>query len=333
MSSDPRQFEFDGVVRITRIGAGYLIFTTVLGFAALNTGNNSIYIGLAFMLGCLLLSGAASKGGLKHLRVEFVSAEEAWAGVAADGLLRIENDSPIWRVRDVVMTSPELAHPIYFPLLDRKREQLVPALFLFARRGAVDIKEIDLYTRYPFGLFLKKRRMRLAGRLIVYPRLLETSSDHDRFRIAEGDNSSSNRIGSGSDVHGFREYVVGDSLRQLHWKKSASVGRWVMKQTDAETGRIVYVYVDPFLPGDALPEALETVISAAATYVHDALERDLEVILTLPGITIRGKAGEARRAIFEALALAEPSSQPMSGLPDRGAVVFSLRGAHESKSA
>jgi len=333
LSSDPRQFEFDGVVRITRIGAGYLIFTTVLGFAAINTGNNSIYIGLAFMLGCLLLSGIASKGGLKHLRVEFVSANETWAGVATGGLLRIENDSPIWRVRDVVMTSPELAHPIYLPVVDRRLEQLVPALFLFNRRGAVDIKTIDLYTRYPFGLFLKKRRLRLAGRLIVYPRLLESSTDQDRFRISEGDNSSSNRSGSGSDVHGFREYVVGDSLRQLHWKKSASVGRWVMKQTDAETGHIVYVYLDLFLPRDAVPDALEHVISAAATYIHDALERDLEVVLKLPGVTIRGKAGEARRAIFEALALAEPSSQPMIGLADPGAVVFSLRGAHESKSA
>jgi uncharacterized protein (DUF58 family) len=127
--------------------------------------------------------------------------------------------------------------------------------------------------------------------------------------------------------------VVGDSLRQLHWKKSASVGRWVIKQTDAESGRIVYVYVDPFLPGDAVPDALETVISAAATYVHDALERELEVVLKLPGVTIRGRAGEARRAIFEALALAEATSQPMAGLPDRDAVIFSLRGAHESKSA
>jgi len=333
VSSDPRRFEFDGVVRITRIGAGYLIFTTVLGFAAINTGNNSIYIGLSFMLGCLLLSGVASKGGLKHLRVEFVSAEEAWAGVVTGGVLRVENDSRIWRVRDVVMTSPELARPIYLPVVERNIEQLVPAHFLFRRRGAVDIKEIDLYTRYPFGLFLKKRRLRLAGRLIVYPRLLESSGADDRFRVAEGDNSSSNRIGSGSDVHGFREYVVGDSLRQLHWKKSASVGRWVIKQTDAESGRIVYVYVDPFLPGDAVPDALETVISAAATYVHDALERELEVVLKLPGVTIRGRAGEARRAIFEALALAEATSQPMAGLPNRDAVIFSLRGAHESKSA
>jgi uncharacterized protein (DUF58 family) len=333
VSSDPRQFQFDGVVRITRIGAGYLIFTVVLGFAAINTGNNSIYIGLAFMLGCLLLSGIASKGGLKHLRVEFVSVEEAWAGVATSGLLRIENDSSIWRVRDLVMTSPELAHPIYLPLVDRRRDQLVPALFLFRLRGAVDLKQLDLYTRYPFGLFLKKRRVRLAGHLVVYPRLNETTPDRERFRIAEGDNGSTNRIGSGSDVHGFRDYVVGDSLRQIHWKKSASVGRWVMKQSEAETGRIVYIVVDPFVPRDAAPEALESVISAAATHAHDALERELEVILKLPGITIRGRAGEARRAIFEALALAEPTSQPMSVLPDPGAVVYSVRGAHESKSA
>ena len=73
-------FEFEGVVRLTSIGTTFVIFTIVIGFAAINTGNNSLYIGLAFMLACLLLSGIASKGGLKHLALELGGIDEAWAG-------------------------------------------------------------------------------------------------------------------------------------------------------------------------------------------------------------------------------------------------------------
>src|SRR3954447_10473152 len=91
-----QKWQFDGVVRLTRIGISFVIFTVVIGFAAINTGNNSLYIGLSFMLGCLLLSGIASKGGLKHLVVELDGVEEAWAMRPAHGRLRIINRSRIW---------------------------------------------------------------------------------------------------------------------------------------------------------------------------------------------------------------------------------------------
>src|SRR6266568_5220080 len=78
-------WQFNGVVRLTKIGISFIIFTVCAGFAAINTGNNALYIGLSFMLGALMLSGIASKGGLKHLRVDFDSVEEAWAGRPAHG--------------------------------------------------------------------------------------------------------------------------------------------------------------------------------------------------------------------------------------------------------
>src|SRR5207247_7816811 len=86
-------WQFDGVVRLTRIGTGFLIFTVVIGFAAINTGNNALYIGLSFMLGALLLSGVAPKGGLKHLSVAFASVNEPWASQPAHGRLRVTNRS------------------------------------------------------------------------------------------------------------------------------------------------------------------------------------------------------------------------------------------------
>src|SRR5437016_9326249 len=107
--AEQRPWQFSGVVRLTGIGTGFVITTVVIGFAAINTGNNSLYIGLAFMLACLLLSGIASKGGLKHLSVELGGIDEAWAGRASEGRLRITNRSPIWNVRDVIVTSDELA--------------------------------------------------------------------------------------------------------------------------------------------------------------------------------------------------------------------------------
>ena len=317
---------FDGVVRLTRVGTTYILFTIVIGFAALNTGNNALYIGLTFMLGCLLLSGVASKGGLKHLEVGMSDIAEAWAGTPSDAILSITNRSRIWNVRDVVVTADDLARPILIPMLARGTTLTVPASFVFRRRGRVELKRLDLYTRYPFGFFLKKRRLRITGEVIVFPQLLAETASRERFRVSTGDQSTANRPGPGSEIHSFREYVRGDSMRQVYWKKSASIGRWIMKQTDLDAARTVHVLVDPYKPRGVSDDAFEQMISEAATFVHHALRRGLDVVLTLPRLTIRAREFEGSTSMFRALALLDATHEPVHQHIDHNSVVFAVRG-------
>ncbi len=315
---------FDGVVRLTRVGSTYVIFTVVIGFAALNTGNNALYIGLTFMLGCLLLSGIASKGGLKHLDVALSEVSEAWAGSPADALMTITNRSKIWNVRDVVITADDLIEPILVPLLIRGSTITVPAPFVFRRRGRVELKRVDLYTRYPFGFFLKKRRVRMSSEVIVFPRLLQDGSARERFRPSTGDQSTANMPGPGSEIHSFREYIRGDSMRQVYWKKSANVGRWIIKQTDQDAAKTVHVMVDTFKPRGVSEEAFEEMISAATTFVYHALRRGLDVVLTLPRTTLRAREFEGALGMFRALALIEATHEVVLQQIDRNTVVFAV---------
>ncbi len=318
-------WQFDGVVRITRIGTSFLVFIFVIGFAALNTGNNPLYIALTFMLGCLLLSGIASKGGLTHLAIELRGADEAWAGRPVSLVLRITNRSPIWNVRDVTIVSDDLAEPVLVPII-RKRETIdVEASFLFRRRGIAHVQRVDLYTRYPFGFFLKKRRVRLTGDIVVFPRLLDEESARERFRPVVGEHENANRPGIGTEIHSFREYVRGDSLRHVYWKKSASLGRWIMKQTELDSARAVHVVFDPYMPRDASDEAFEEMVSAAATYLFHAARRGLTIFFTMPRVTITVSEAESASAAFHALALVEPAHEPVAQMIDQNSVVFALR--------
>ena len=325
-------WQFDGVVRLTRIGTSFVIFTVVVGFAAINTGNNALYIGLSFMLGCLLLSGIASKGGLKHLVVEFDGVDEAWATRPAHGQLRIINRSRIWNVRDLIVTSAELDAPLIVPLIKRRDEIVVQAMFRFQHRGLVQFSRIDLYTRYPFGFFLKKRRPRLSGEVVVFPRLLGEESTRERFRVIEGEQHSSNRIGGGTDIHSFRDYVSGDSLRRVHWKKSASLGRWIIKQTELEAGRAVHVVVDSYRPSGVSEEAFEEMISEAATFLNEALRRGLHTTLTVRNMTIRSDR-DGVAATFRALALLEATHEPVAQTVDRESIIFTVGAELYSEAA
>jgi uncharacterized protein (DUF58 family) len=330
----PHAFEFNGVVRLTKVGTTYVLGTVVLSIAALNTGNNAIYIGVAFMLGCLLLSGVASKSGLKKLEVEVGTIDEAWAGRAAEGTLRIRNRSRIWNVRDVVIVCGDFAEPVLVPLLRRRQEVVVRARYLFQRRGRVELKTLDTYTRYPFGFFLKKRRLRVHSEVVVYPRIHPEDVTRERFRAITGEQTAVQRPGEGTELHSFREYARGDSLRHVHWKKSASLGRWIMKQTEAEAARYVHVVVDPYKPRTVSSDEFEEMISDAATFVHDVSTRGFEVMLSFPRVDILSQEGQSAAPLFRALALLEPMHEVVDQVVDRDAIFFSVAGGrHDAKSA
>lgn len=327
-------WEFEGVVRLTKVGTTYIISTVILAIAAINTGNNAIYIAVALMLGCLLLSGLASKGGLKHLSLEIRGIDEAWAGRAAAGTLFVRNDSRIWNVRDVVLTSDSLAAPVFIPVIARRSELLVAAQFLFARRGLAHVSAIDSYTRYPFGFVLKKRRLRVSSEVVVFPRILAADAERERFKPAMGEASNSSRPGLGTEIHSFREYVRGDSVRQVHWKKSASLGRWIMKQQEADAARSLHVVVDPYKPRRASDDEFESMIESAATFIYHAAARGLDVTLSMPRVTLRARESESAAPLFRALALLEPMHEPVQQLLDRDSVVFSVAGGRDdAKSA
>lgn len=322
-------FEFNGVVRFTKIGTTYLIATLVLAMAAVNTGNNALYIGVALMLGSLLLSGIASKGGLQKLHAEIAGMDEVWAGVTAPGMLLVRNDSRLWNVRDVVITSDALVEPVLIPFLPRRRTVEVTATFLFTKRGLAHVHSLDSYTRYPFGFFLKKRRLRVSSEVLVYPQIYSNDDVRDRFQPLPGEESTANRPGPGSEIHSFREYSRGDSLRHVHWKKSASLGRWIIKQSDAEASSTVHVVVDPYLPEGVDTEALELMISSAATFLYHAVQRDHDVVLSLPRTTVRARRNEAAAPLFRALALLEAWREPVHQIVATDAIVFSVTGGRQ----
>lgn len=260
--------------------------------------------------------------------------DEVWAGRAARGTLRLHNDSRIWNVRDVVLTSKAFAEPVLVPLLPRRSTADVDASFLFNRRGLAHVETVDSYTRYPFGFFLKKRRLRVSSEVLVYPHIFAGEDARDQFEPRAGEENVANRPGPGSEIHSFREYARGDSLRQVHWKKSASLGRWIMKQTDAEASTSVHVVVDPHQPKGVTEEQLEHMISEAATFVYQAVERGFDVRLSLPRVTVRTREHEPAAPLFRALALVEASHEPVHQVVDRNSVVFSVSGGQrDAKSA
>jgi uncharacterized protein (DUF58 family) len=76
---------------VTKAGVIYVLVTLVIGIAALNTGNNLLYIVVAAMLAAILVSGLVSALVLRGLQLDVRLPEHVFAGRAVMGKIALRN--------------------------------------------------------------------------------------------------------------------------------------------------------------------------------------------------------------------------------------------------
>src|SRR5713226_2292171 len=80
-------FDYD----VTRVGIVYVLTVLLIGVAALNTGNNLLYVIVAAMLAAILVSGLASAVVLRGLELDVRLPEHVFAGRAMLGRIVLRN--------------------------------------------------------------------------------------------------------------------------------------------------------------------------------------------------------------------------------------------------
>jgi len=80
-------FDYD----VTRAGIVYVLVTLVIGIAALNTGNNLLYIVVAAMLAAIIVSGYVSALVLRYLELDIHLPEHVFAGRPVLGRILLRN--------------------------------------------------------------------------------------------------------------------------------------------------------------------------------------------------------------------------------------------------
>jgi len=111
-------FDFD----VTRVGIVYVAIVLVIGIAALNTGNNLLYIVVAALLGAILVSGFASALVLRDLELDVRLPEHVFAGRPMLGRIVLRNPRrwlPSFSVNVVSLKKESIA----------KHWQWMPAVF------------------------------------------------------------------------------------------------------------------------------------------------------------------------------------------------------------
>ena len=84
-------FDYD----VTRAGIVYVLVTLVIAIAALNTGNNLLYIVVAAMLAAILVSGYVSAWVLRYLELDVRLPEHIYAGRPVLGRIVLQQSAEV----------------------------------------------------------------------------------------------------------------------------------------------------------------------------------------------------------------------------------------------
>lgn len=317
-------------LRPTRAGWCFFAITFGVGFAALNTGNNLLYLVLSLMLAFLALSGFLSELALRGVRIErrmpselFARAENrvvlvvrnvqthgaAWTLVVEDRLAR----DPAARGR--AARRSRVAGRCFVLRVDpdgieRRAYALVPE-----HRGFVHLVGFRVSTRFPFALFVKSLEIDDPVTALVYP-AVEPLSVPPRAGTRADHGETATGIGrDGAQVSALREFVEGDSARRIHWRASLRRGELLVgeveDESDADVEVLLRTRIDTMRAGEE-PTPLaaarfEERVAWAASEVVAHSDAGLRVTLRTDSHRFPAGAGSAHRArLLSFLATVEP---------------------------
>jgi uncharacterized protein (DUF58 family) len=113
------------------------------------------------------------------------------------------------------------------------------------RRGRFMLGPITLYSGDPFGLFLLKRDIPLAGHIVVYPPTFALPGFSPRIgQVSGGDALRRRTHYVTTNVAGVRDYVPGDSFNRIHWRSTARTGRLIVKEFELDPMADIWLFLD-----------------------------------------------------------------------------------------
>ena len=314
-------------LRFTREGKYFVGITIGIGLAAINTGNNLLYLLLGWMISVIVASGVLSELSLRGLVVTRQPPPKIHAGrpflmgiSLRNGKARLPSFSI--EIEDLTAGKP-LDKKCYFLKIPAGRVQTTSYRHTFARRGVYRFDGFRVSTKFPFALFRKSRDVEHDGEILVFPAVHPVSAPPPGAE--HGGEDARARRGRRGEFFGLRELRDGDDHRDVHWRSSAKQGRLMIREYEEETHRRVTILLDNGLPDDASDDekdALEKAISHAASLAAHYLARHYSVRLLARGSHVPAATGQPHLTrVLKALALL-PTVAPdtaFAGAPDPGA--------------
>jgi uncharacterized protein (DUF58 family) len=272
-------------LRISKAGALYIAITLLLGFSAVNTGNNLLFLVVSGLLSFMCITGYAGMLNIKGLSPELIPPAEIFAGSATRFCLRVHNAK-----RRVPSFLLRLACPggegVTIPLVKAGASAEGSVSITFFERGHAAIARITISSPFPVNFFTRWWAFALDENFVVFPRLQAGRAAGPGHETERPGSSTRQHRGQDGELERIAAYSGSEPYRMIHWKLSARGEELLVKDFGRLAAPPLIIDLDT-LPG----QGLEDRISRAAWLVRRWVQQR-PVGLTCGGRTIPAEAGQ-----------------------------------------
>ena len=260
----------------------------MLGFAAVNTGNNLLYLLVSALLGFMSVSGVLGKWNLDRLTVRYIPPDEIYDGLPT--LLGIELVNrrrwlPIFLMEVVVAE-----RVVFFPLVDTQRGRQKSLEITLSGRGRRPLPAVSVRSRFPVNFFIRSQGLIIDQDVTVFP-APQRCPDLRQVDPGGGQGSRQNwQKGYEGDINRISDYQGGEPLKSIHWKLTARHGRLKVKELSAATRKPVVLDLEE-LPGTGLEQRLRHASYFVTRWLRDGWPVGLKAgsLELAPGVGQRQK--------------------------------------------
>jgi len=256
-------------IYFTAFGLAFTIGTVAVGFAAMNTANNLLYLLLGTMIGFISVSSWLSEQVIRDLRVERRPPRAVSVGQECRLVYEVTNRKRFMPSLAIELVEAGLPNRAFVAHLAGRKTGTARSVNSFVRRGIYPLRIITLSTSFPFGLFRKERDVELPANIVVWPR---TDRPVREPRTGGGRSqrmgpSARGAPGARGEYRSLRGYRPGDDPRDIHWRSSARSHTPVIREYDTDGSETRWICLDT---RDDPGEAAEVAIEVAAALIAGA---------------------------------------------------------------
>jgi uncharacterized protein (DUF58 family) len=162
---------------VTKAGIAYILITVIIGIAAINTGNNLLYVVVASLISAIAVSGIASALVLRNLELDVRLPEHVFAGQPMLARLLLRNQStwlPSFSIRVVPTKRKALkkwrweAYTLGWPRNRKPEEQWIRLPDRRIRRVTVELEK-PILTKSVYFPFLAPQQELRADLALTFP--------------------------------------------------------------------------------------------------------------------------------------------------------------------
>jgi uncharacterized protein (DUF58 family) len=288
---------WDAPFEPTSGGGVFVVIIIVVGFAAWNTGNNLLFMVFSLLCSALFVGWMSARASLRDLTVSARFPDHIFAGEAAPVIVTLRNtkrtlpsfsilveargpntDESQRRLRHVKRLLAYFSYVPHRAAAEQRVDQLFPT------RGHVLIDGFELSTRFPFGFFRRRRRLRARNvDIVVYPKP-EVISDELHLLPMYAGRLPSLRRGAGHDLFSMRDYQPQDDLRHIDWKATARSRKLTVREFTSEDERRITIVLDTRLLNQSDEQLLlrfEKGVTQTASLLKHFIDERAEIRLVL----------------------------------------------------